>query len=65
MIKNNTVNKKVILFLAHPINNINIQKQEEEIKNILWVDIAKVRDTLTFDNLKEVWDKVLIDLNQK
>ena len=29
--------------------------QEEEVEDAFWVDIDKVYDILTFDNLKEMW----------
>ncbi len=54
----NKNDKEVVYFLAKPINK-NIIKQESEIKEILWIDIDKVVDILTFDNLKELWKKVL------
>lgn len=57
---NNKIDKEVIYYLAKPINK-NIIKQELEIKEILWVDVDKVIDILTFDNLKVLWKKVLKD----
>ena len=57
---NNKIDKEVIYYLAKPINN-NIIKQKTEIKEILWVDVDKVIDILTFDNLKVLWKKVLKD----
>ena len=56
----NKIDKEVVYYLAKPLNK-NIIKQELEIKDILWVDIDKVIDVLTFDNLKELWKKVLKD----
>lgn len=57
-ITDNSIDKTVILFVAHPIDNMNIIAQEAEIKDIKWVDIDKVEGTLTFDNLKELWKNV-------
>ena len=57
----NKIDKEVVYYLAKPFNS-NIIKQESEIKDILWVDIDKVVDILTFDNLKELWGKVLKDI---
>ncbi len=57
----NKIDKEVIYFLAKPINK-NIKKQESEINDILWIDIDKVIDLLTFDNMKELWKKVLKDI---
>lgn len=57
----NKIDKEVIYFLAKPINK-NIKKQESEINDILWIDIDKVIDILTFDNMKELWKKVLKDI---
>lgn len=54
----NKIDKEVVYYLAKPLNK-NIIKQESEINDILWVDIDKVIDILTFDNLKELWKKVL------
>ena len=56
----NKIDKEVVYYLAKPLNK-NIIKQELEIKEILWIDIDKVIDVLTFDNLKELWKKVLKD----
>ena len=54
----NKIDKEVVYYLAKPLNK-NIIKQESEINDTLWVDIDKVIDILTFDNLKELWKKVL------
>ena len=39
-----------------------MKKQDEEISDILWVPIDEVRNILTHDNLKELWDKVYSDI---
>ena len=33
--------------------------QEEEVRSSFWAPIEEVRDILTFDNLKELWDEVM------
>ena len=58
---NNKINKEVIYYLAKPITK-NIKKQESEINEILWVDIDKVIDILTYNNIKKMWKKVLKDI---
>lgn len=58
---NNKINKEVIYYLAKPITK-NIKKQESEINEILWVDIDKVIDILTYNNIKNMWKKVLKDI---
>lgn len=59
----NKIDKEVVYYLAKPLNK-NIIKQESEINDILWVDIDKVIDILTFDNLKELWKKVLKEIKK-
>lgn len=61
-IQNETINKEVVYFLGKPKNNFKINKQDSEISNVFWVDKEKVRDTLTYDNLKQIWDQASIDL---
>ena len=58
---NNKINKEVIYYLAKPITK-NIKKQESEINEIFWVDIDKVIDILTYNNIKNMWKKVLKDI---
>ena len=62
-IQNNDINKEVVYFIGTPKKDIKEKKQEKEISNILWIDIDKVRDTLTYDNLKEIWDQVIKDIS--
>ena len=59
----NGIPKEVVYFVGKTDGVINPKNQEAEVAEILFVDIDKVRDTLTFDNLKELWDEVLKDLN--
>ena len=58
-IVNDNIDKKVVYFLAKLTGENNIIAQEEEINEVLWVDIDKAEDILTFDNLKELWKEVL------
>ncbi len=58
-IVNDNIDKNVIYFLAKLTGENNIIAQEEEINEVLWVDIDKAEDILTFDNLKELWKEVL------
>ena len=48
--------------LARPKENFKISKQESEISNVFWVDKEKVRETLTYENLRQIWDKAFNDL---
>ena len=52
-------NIEVVYYLANAININEIKAQEKEIKQMICVDINKVYDALTFDNLKEIWNNVL------
>ena len=52
------VPKDVIYFIADSLND-DIVIQEEEVRSSFWAPIDEVRDILTFDNLKELWDKVM------
>ena len=61
-IQDENINKEVVYFLAKPKKNFKIKNQECEISNVFWVDKKEVRDILTYDNLKQVWDKVINDL---
>lgn len=61
-IVNDNIDKNVIYFLAKLTGENNIIAQEEEINEVIWVDIDKVEDILTFDNLKELWKEVLKEI---
>lgn len=56
--------KEVVFFLATVEDDKDTKPQESEINKIMWVDIDMVRETLTHDNIKIMWDKVLKDLNK-
>ena len=59
------VPKEVIYFISYLNGSSDIVIQEEEVKSACWVPISEVRDILTFDNLKELWDRVLEVYNGK
>ncbi len=61
-IQKGTILKEVVYFVAVPINSNNLKVQEKEIKEGFWVDIDDVESKLTFDNLKELWRKVMSEL---
>ena len=56
--------KEVVFFLAEVEDESKSKPQESEINNIMWVDIEKVRETLTHENIKIMWDKVIKDILQ-
>ena len=49
------IDKDVILFIAKPISN-KLNRQEEEISEVTWVDISKVESYFDFDNIKKLWN---------
>lgn len=59
---NNEVDKEVIFFLAKKTSD-KIKKQDEEIKNIKWVDLTKAFDIITYENTKNLYKEVLKDIN--
>ena len=61
-LKSETIIKEVVYFLATPKDGFVVKKQDSEIADTFWVDIDKVRETLTYDNLRELWDNVLKNL---
>jgi bis(5'-nucleosidyl)-tetraphosphatase len=63
IVKNN-VHKDVIYYLAKPIEPINLIAQKEEIKEIKWVNIDDVINMLPFENLKEMYIKVINDIRK-
>lgn len=53
----NNVPKEVIYFIGFLEGSSDIHIQEEEVEDAFWIDIDKVYDILTFDNLKEMWNR--------
>ena len=56
------IDKTTVLYLAIPKNK-EIVMQESEIEKVKWCDFEEALETLTFDNSKEVFKKVINDLN--
>ncbi len=59
---NNEIDKEVIFFLAKKTSD-KIKKQDEEIKNIKWVDLNQAFDIITYENTKDLYKEVLKDIN--
>ena len=57
--------KEVVYFISTLNGSDNISIQEEEVSDAYWVPIDEVRDILSFDNLKNLWDEVLEVYNGK
>jgi len=57
--------KEVIYFISYLNGSSDIVIQEDEVSDACWVPIDEVRDILSFDNLKELWDKALEVYNGK
>ena len=55
-------NKEVVYFLGKVVNDKNPKPQKGETEEIMWVDIDKVEEKLSFDNIKDMWQKVLKDI---
>ena len=55
------INKTVVFFLGKAIS-FDIAKQESEIEEANWVDIEHVYDTISYDNMKELWKNVLEEI---
>ena len=58
------INKEVVYFVGYP-KNTNIKIQEQELESAQWIELDKVEEILTFDNLKELWRKVLKEISKK
>ena len=48
--------------MAKPKKSFEIILQEKEVSKVFWVDKEKVRETLTYENLRQIWDQALNDL---
>ena len=51
----NDVPKIVVYFMASVVGSSDIKVQEEELSDCFWIDISKVSEILSFDNLKNMW----------
>ena len=47
--------KEVVFFISFLDGSSDIHIQEDEVEDAFWIDVDKVYDILTFDNLKEMW----------
>ena len=56
------IDKQVVYFIAKKIGG-DLIAQETEIKNIEWVEIGEVLEKLTYENVKNLFEKVLKDIN--
>ena len=56
------IDKTTVLYIAKAKNE-EIIMQENEIENIRWCSFDEALNTLTFDNWKEMFKKVINDLN--
>ena len=55
------IDKTTVLYIAIPKSE-NIRMQESEIEDIKWCDFEEALKTLTFDNSKELFKKVIKDI---
>lgn len=62
-IVNDTIDKEVVYFVAHSLNE-NIVIQQSELLDAKWVDIEDIENILTFDNLKDLWKDVLTKIKK-
>ncbi len=53
--------KTVVYFLAKANSN-DVKLQEIEISNYKWVNFENVKENLTYDNLKKLWEKCYNDI---
>ena len=61
---NDEIDKTSVFYIAKPINE-NIVMQENEIEHTKWCDFNEALNTLTFDNWKEMFKKVIQDFDEK
>lgn len=55
------IDKTTVLYIASPKNE-NIKMQESEIEDVKWCDFDEALNMLTYDNLKEIFKKVINDI---
>lgn len=55
--------KEVVFFAADKIGG-EISPQLEEVSSVWWVPIKEVKDILTYDTAKELFEKVLKERNE-
>ena len=54
--------KDVVYFIGKVVDDTNIKPQKGEVKEVIWVDIDRVEDKLSFENIKKMWRKILKDI---
>lgn len=55
------IDKTTVLYIAKPTSE-DITMQESEIENVMWCSFEEALDTLTFDNWKEMFRGVIMDI---
>ncbi|MBR3898548.1 MAG: NUDIX domain-containing protein [Bacilli bacterium] len=60
---NPNISKEVVYYLGKVVDDNNPLAQEGEVTEVIWVDIDKVEETLSFENIKEMWKKVQKDID--
>ena len=55
--------KDVIYFLAKNVDDSSLKHDNEEVKNLLWLEFDDAYKTITFDNDKEILSKAYNHLN--
>jgi 8-oxo-dGTP pyrophosphatase MutT (NUDIX family) len=58
------IDKTVVYFLAKRLNN-DLKRQESEIKTIEWLPCKDAIERVTYDNTKEMFKKVLDEMEIK
>lgn len=55
--------KDVIYFLAKNVDDSTLKHDNEEVKNLLWLEFEDAYNTITFENDKEILNKAYNHLN--
>lgn len=58
----NEIDKTTVLYIAEPKSE-KIVIQESEIENTKWCSFEEALETLTFENLKEMFRRVINDIS--
>ena len=61
IVKDNTP-KDTIFYLAREVSNNDLIPQSTEVRNVFWVPLEEVRETINRENIKELWDEVFKDI---
>ena len=56
--------KTVVYFVAKEINNNEIKLQDIELQNYKWTKPEEVANTLTYDNITDLWIKCYNDIKK-